>query len=97
MFTTKSLSYSIHRNIFNRNFVRSLTVAQSHPKITHSSILHSTTIGTERDTSPFFITTPIYYVNGQPHLGHAYTTVVSDVIARFHRADSREVFFLTGF
>lgn len=45
---------------------------------------------------PFFITTPIYYVNGDPHLGHAYTSVVSDVIARFHRKDGRDVFFLSG-
>ena len=41
------------------------------------------------DKSPYFITTPIYYVNGQPHLGHAYTSVVSDVIARFQRAGDR--------
>ena len=33
-------------------------------------------VGSQRDTSPYFITTPIYYVNGQPHLGHAYTSVV---------------------
>lgn len=50
-----------------------------------------------RDTSrPFYITTPIYYVNGQPHLGHAYTSVLSDVIARYHRAIGNDVFFLTG-
>lgn len=48
------------------------------------------------DKSPYFITTPIYYVNGQPHLGHAYTSVVSDIMARFQRADGREVYFLTG-
>ena len=52
--------------------------------------------GVEDDKSPFFITTPIYYVNGQPHLGHAYTSVACDMIARFQRADGREVFFLTG-
>ncbi len=45
---------------------------------------------------PFYITTPIYYVNDKPHLGHAYTTVACDVIARFHRLNGREVFFLTG-
>jgi len=44
----------------------------------------------------FSITTPIYYVNGQPHLGHAYTSVVSDILARFHRKDGLDVFFLTG-
>ena len=44
----------------------------------------------------FYITTPIYYVNAQPHLGHAYTTVVADYLARFHRLDGEETFFLTG-
>jgi methionyl-tRNA synthetase len=45
---------------------------------------------------PYYISTPIYYVNGRPHLGHAYTTVCGDMIARFHRNDGRQVFFLTG-
>jgi methionyl-tRNA synthetase len=45
---------------------------------------------------PFFITTPIYYVNDLPHLGHAYTTVACDVTARFMRLDGRRVRFLTG-
>jgi methionyl-tRNA synthetase len=44
----------------------------------------------------FYITTPIYYVNARPHLGHAYTTIVADVAARFHSMQAREVFFLTG-
>ncbi len=45
---------------------------------------------------PFYITTPIYYVNDKPHLGHAYTTIACDVIARFKRLDGYDVFFLTG-
>ncbi|MDP2838244.1 MAG: methionine--tRNA ligase [Candidatus Moranbacteria bacterium] len=45
---------------------------------------------------PFFITTPIYYVNGSPHLGHAYTTVAADCLARFKRLAGEEVFFSTG-
>ncbi len=45
---------------------------------------------------PFYITTPIYYVNDVPHLGHAYTTVVADALARFHRQRGTDVFFLTG-
>lgn len=45
---------------------------------------------------PFYITTPIYYVNDKPHIGHAYTTIACDVMARFMRLDGREVFFLTG-
>ncbi|MBW1721686.1 MAG: methionine--tRNA ligase [Deltaproteobacteria bacterium] len=44
----------------------------------------------------FYVTTPIYYVNAEPHLGHAYTTIVADVMARFHRLAGRETFFLTG-
>ena len=47
-------------------------------------------------TEPFYITTPIYYVNARPHLGHAYTTIVADVITRFHRMRGADVFFLTG-
>ena len=45
---------------------------------------------------PFSVTTPIYYVNSDPHLGHAYTTVAADVLARYHRQRGEEVFFLTG-
>jgi methionyl-tRNA synthetase len=45
---------------------------------------------------PFFVTTPIYYVNDSPHLGHAYTTVACDALARFMRLDGRQVKFLTG-
>ncbi len=48
------------------------------------------------DASPLYVTTPIYYVNDVPHLGHAYTTVTCDAFARFARLDGREVMFLTG-
>ena len=44
----------------------------------------------------FYITTPIYYVNAAPHLGHAYTEIAADVMARHHRQRGEEVFFLTG-
>jgi methionyl-tRNA synthetase len=44
----------------------------------------------------FYVTTPIYYVNDVPHIGHAYTTVAGDVITRWHRMWGRDVFFLTG-
>lgn len=44
----------------------------------------------------FYVTSPIYYANGKPHLGHAYTTVACDVIARFKRQQGYDVFFLTG-
>jgi methionyl-tRNA synthetase len=45
---------------------------------------------------PCFITTPIYYVNDKPHVGHAYTTLAADVLARWRRLEGREVLFLTG-
>ena len=44
----------------------------------------------------FYVTTPIYYVNDKPHIGHAYTTVLADVLAGYHRLFGDEVFFLTG-
>lgn len=55
--------------------------------------LSSTTMDNDR---PFQITTPIYYVNDKPHIGHAYTSTACDVIARFMRLNGREVFFLSG-
>lgn len=48
------------------------------------------------DRSRFYVTTPIYYVNDRPHLGHVYTTMVADVVARYHRLIGDETFFLTG-
>ena len=45
---------------------------------------------------PIYYTTPIYYVNDKPHIGHAYTSLATDVLARFKRLDGHEVFFLTG-
>ncbi len=44
----------------------------------------------------FYITTPIYYVNDVPHIGHAYTTIIADALARFNRLQGKDVFFLTG-
>lgn len=44
----------------------------------------------------FYLTTPIYYVNDEPHIGHAYTTIAADVLARYHRLLGHDVFFLTG-
>jgi len=48
------------------------------------------------DQNRFYITTPIYYVNDVPHIGHAYTTIAADVLARYWRLRGRDVFFLTG-
>ncbi len=47
-------------------------------------------------TSAFYVTSPIYYVNGKPHIGHTYTTVVLDTLARYHRLVGDDTFFLTG-
>ncbi|MFQ5518826.1 MAG: class I tRNA ligase family protein, partial [Mariprofundus sp.] len=44
----------------------------------------------------YYVTTPIYYVNDEPHLGHIYTTIAADVLARYQRMCERDVFFLTG-
>jgi methionyl-tRNA synthetase len=44
----------------------------------------------------FYLTTPIYYVNATPHIGHAYTTIVADILARHHRQRGDETYFLTG-
>ncbi|MCS6897666.1 MAG: methionine--tRNA ligase [Nitrospira sp.] len=48
------------------------------------------------NTDTFYVTTPIYYVNDVPHIGHAYTTIAADVLARYWRLRGRDVFFLTG-
>ena len=44
----------------------------------------------------YYITTPIYYVNDKPHIGHAYTTILADVMARYNRNSGKKTFFLTG-
>ena len=46
--------------------------------------------------SSFYLTTPIYYASGEPHIGHAYTTILADVIARYRRRAGQDVLFLTG-
>lgn len=48
------------------------------------------------ELTPFYLTTPIYYVNDAPHIGHAYTTVAADVLTRWHRQRQHDVWFLTG-
>ncbi|MBN1574874.1 MAG: methionine--tRNA ligase [Deltaproteobacteria bacterium] len=48
------------------------------------------------DEKKYYITTPIYYVNAQPHIGHAYTTIVADVLSRYRRLSGYDTFFLTG-
>ena len=48
------------------------------------------------EASTFYLTTPIYYVNDAPHIGHAHTTVAGDVITRWHRQRQESVWYLTG-
>src|SRR5688572_20510360 len=51
---------------------------------------------TEAKKTKIFITTPIYYINDRPHIGHAYTTIAADVLARYHRQHGDRVLFTTG-
>ena len=53
-------------------------------------------MSTQPGRKTFYITTPIYYPNGEPHLGHTYTTICADVIARYHRLAGHDTFLLTG-
>ena len=46
--------------------------------------------------SKFYVTTPIYYVNDVPHIGHAYTTIMADTLARYAKLKGRDTYFLTG-
>jgi methionyl-tRNA synthetase len=50
----------------------------------------------EKMAGKFYVTTPIYYVNAEPHIGHIYTTIIADILARFNRLNGKDVFFLTG-
>ena len=96
MFTSRSYAYSASRAVlpkWSSSTVQKLVTSRRLSALAETSPKSTIAV---RDKSPFFISTPIYYVNGQPHLGHAYTSVISDIIARFQRADGREVFFLTG-
>jgi len=51
---------------------------------------------TNPSDKPFYVTTPIYYVNAAPHIGHVYSTLIADSLARYHRLKGEEVFFMTG-
>jgi methionyl-tRNA synthetase len=60
------------------------------------AIYHHAMTSDQTNQSPYYITTPIYYVNDRPHIGHCYTTLIADVAARAQRLIGRDVFFLTG-
>src|SRR4249920_3447085 len=64
--------------------------------MTDTLIAASTTPSKVTAVGRFYLTTPIYYVNDAPHVGHAYTTVTADAVARWHRLLGDDVFLLTG-
>lgn len=51
---------------------------------------------TKASSEPFYVTTPIYYVNSRPHIGHAYTTIIADIMKRYYDLTGHETYFLTG-
>jgi len=83
---------------------RGKSVAVGAPAPTRATVMRATTRAMARGASasarasarPMFVTTPIYYVNDQPHIGHVYTSTVADAYARYRRARGEDVFFLTG-
>jgi len=78
------LPESLQRLVREVDHAISLLSGQSLPRLNHAS------------TSTFYITTAINYANGAPHMGHAYESITSDVIARYHRVYGRDVLFVTG-
>jgi len=57
---------------------------------------HPPRVAGEVAVGRFYVTTPIYYINAEPHLGHTYTTMIADTLARFHRARGEQTFLVTG-
>ena len=78
----------------SRSFARPTATIRSFTSL--SSIVGTPATPFDDGKSPYEITTPIYYVNDKPHIGHAYTSIACDVIARFMRLSGREVYFLSG-
>src|SRR4029079_18978471 len=60
------------------------------------AVLPASPIYAGRSAMSYYVTTPIYYVNAEPHLGHAYSTIAADILARHMRQRGEDVFFLTG-
>ena len=98
--TTTKQQYT-HCSPSNTRLYTSTTEPRIDTAFSSDTIQTQTQIGTpstsfDDGTSPFEITTPIYYVNDKPHIGHAYTSLACDVIARYMRHSGREVYFLSG-
>ncbi len=77
-------------------FTKSISTGSRRQKTPNLHRNFSTLLQATSNDRPFQITTPIYYVNDKPHIGHAYTSTACDVIARFMRLSGRDVFFLSG-
>jgi valyl-tRNA synthetase len=92
-FCSKVNPRTISRHNMIKRLISEESIKQKQSIRQKSSRLFSTL---PSSASKFYITTPIYYVNGEPHLGHAYTSVMTDIIARFHRNFGNDVFFLSG-
>ena len=91
--------------IFYEQLVKEFWRHHDPPRRTGRDLTSGPSIGADRRGRPgryatsvprFYVTTPIYYVNDVPHIGHAYTTVIADALARWHRLVGDDVFFLTG-
>src|SRR3954463_11405310 len=65
-------------------------------RLTNLGSMSAASSGSESGGKAYYVTTPIYYVNDAPHIGHAYTTVAGDVLTRWHRQRGEKVHFLTG-
>eukprot|EP00532_Pseudo-nitzschia_australis_P001891 CAMPEP_0168193574 /NCGR_PEP_ID=MMETSP0139_2-20121125/18683_1 /TAXON_ID=44445 /ORGANISM="Pseudo-nitzschia australis, Strain 10249 10 AB" /LENGTH=588 /DNA_ID=CAMNT_0008116947 /DNA_START=275 /DNA_END=2041 /DNA_ORIENTATION=- len=96
-FTTSSSSAVRRSTDINNSYTSTATRCRSgSTALFGSDVLGTPTTATDDGKRPFQITTPIYYVNDKPHIGHAYTSTACDVLARFMRLSGREVFFLSG-
>eukprot|EP00606_Chrysophyceae_sp_TOSAG23-5_P000903 GSChrysophyteH2.ASY1.ANO1.1257.1 assembled CDS len=80
-----------HRRQYSSSCTRKSSTQDFHPTTSPSL---SPSAAAEKES--FYISTPIYYVNGEPHLGHAYTSVTADMVARYQRHLGRDVLFVTG-
>mmetsp|Transcript_25794 Transcript_25794/g.61111 ORF Transcript_25794/g.61111 Transcript_25794/m.61111 type:complete len:615 (+) Transcript_25794:372-2216(+) len=92
--TQRRQSSSLPPSLVTRYF--SAATVSTASSVTASDVLGTPPTPTDDGKRPFQITTPIYYVNDKPHIGHAYTSTACDVLARFMRLADREVFFLSG-
>jgi hypothetical protein len=92
IYSTSAKSTTISPHAFQCRSNSVLLAAAS----SNDNILGTPATSVDDGKRPFEITTPIYYVNDKPHIGHAYTSTACDVIARFMRLSGREVFFLSG-